>query len=62
MLLRMPKMTKAVSWCCIIDLILNLKLHYLYEYLMTLWNFNIFDYRWIQNITTFDLWFNIEKK
>jgi hypothetical protein len=39
----MTKMTKATSWRAIINLILKFKLYYLYEYLMILWNSNIFE-------------------
>jgi hypothetical protein len=37
----MIKMIKVTSWRGIINLSLNQKLYYLYEYIMTLWNFNI---------------------
>jgi len=39
----MTKMIKAISWRDIINLSLNQKLYYFYEYIMTLWNFNIFE-------------------
>jgi len=38
----MTKVTKVINWRGIINLI-QIKLYYLYEYIMTLWNFTIFE-------------------
>jgi len=54
----MTKMTKAISWCDIINLIFKFKINYSYEYIMALWNLFLGALKWIQNSITLDLRFN----